>query len=218
LIYVVQTTGKSTLFLAVENGYYDILVLLLHSKYNDITKTYLDTTPLEIAVWRKKMKFVQLLVQEENKLQKYLGNYHLFNILVDLKRSELCINEQTGKEDCQTQDCNHRHLPYPLWSILTQSDKNCWTHLLKIGLDINKRDYNGNTLLYKILNRPGLRTDCTFSPLISFEVVNVGKTKWISLLETKREQMLQIEKYKCLVYLNSSTWFELRKHIRRNLI
>ena len=32
-------TGKSPLFLAAENGYYDILVLVLHSKYNDITKT-----------------------------------------------------------------------------------------------------------------------------------------------------------------------------------
>ena len=42
-------TGKSPLFLAAEYGYYDILVLLLHSKYNDITKTYLDTTLLEIA-------------------------------------------------------------------------------------------------------------------------------------------------------------------------
>jgi ankyrin repeat protein len=36
-------TGKSPLFLAAENGYYDILVLLLHSKYNDITKSYLNT-------------------------------------------------------------------------------------------------------------------------------------------------------------------------------
>jgi hypothetical protein len=52
----------------------DILVLLLHSRYNDITKTYIDTTPLEIAVWRKKMKIVQLLIKEENKLQKYQGN------------------------------------------------------------------------------------------------------------------------------------------------
>ena len=45
-------TGKSPLFLAAENGYHDILVVLLHSRYNDITKTYLDATPLEIAVWK----------------------------------------------------------------------------------------------------------------------------------------------------------------------
>jgi ankyrin repeat protein len=38
------------LLLAAENGYHEILVVLLHSIYNDITKTYLDTTPLEIAV------------------------------------------------------------------------------------------------------------------------------------------------------------------------
>ena len=43
-------TGKSPLLLATENGYHDILVVLLHSIYNDIIKTYLDTTPLEIAV------------------------------------------------------------------------------------------------------------------------------------------------------------------------
>ena len=214
----ISDTGKSPLFLAVENGYYDILVLLLHSKYNDITKTYLDTTPLEIAVWRNKMKCVQLLVQDENKLQKYLGNYHLFNILVDLKRSEFCINEQTGKEDCQTQDRNHRHLPYPLWHIINERSNDYLTHLIKIGLDINKCDYNGNTLLYKILNTPGLKTYYIFSSLINFEVVNVGKTKWISLLETKREQMLQIGKYKYLIHLYSNTWFELRKHIRRNSI
>jgi hypothetical protein len=39
--------------LAAENGYYDILVSLLHSKYNDITKTYLNTTSLEIADFPK---------------------------------------------------------------------------------------------------------------------------------------------------------------------
>ena len=73
--------GKSPLFLAAENGYYDILVLLLHSQYNDIAKTYLGTTPLEIAVWKNKTKIVQLLIQEENKLQKFQGNYRMFEIL-----------------------------------------------------------------------------------------------------------------------------------------
>jgi ankyrin repeat protein len=147
-------TGKSPLFLAAEKGYYDILVVLLHSRYNDITKTYLGTTPLEIAVWRNKMKAVQQLIQEKNKLQKYPGNYHLFEILMDLNRSEFCIIEQSGEEDGQAQDRNHRHLPYPLWHIITEGGNDCLTHLLKIGLDINKRDYNGNTLLFKIWNRP----------------------------------------------------------------
>ena len=60
-----------------------------------------------------------------------------------MKRSEFCINEQTGKEDGKTQDRNHRHLPYLLcaWHILVTEDNNDYlTHLLKIGLDINKRD------------------------------------------------------------------------------
>ena len=78
----------------------------------------------------------------------------MFEILTDFKRSEFCINEQTGKEDCQTQDRNHRHLPYPLWHLIIEGDNGCMTHLLKIGLDINKSDYNGNMLLCKILNRP----------------------------------------------------------------
>jgi ankyrin repeat protein len=51
-------TGKSPLFLTAEKGYRDILVLSLHSKYHDITKTYLGTTPLDIAVWRNKTKIV----------------------------------------------------------------------------------------------------------------------------------------------------------------
>ena len=49
-------TGKSPLFLAAEKGYRDILVLLLYSRYKDITKTYLGTTRLDIAVWRNKTK------------------------------------------------------------------------------------------------------------------------------------------------------------------
>ena len=125
--------------MAAENGYYDILVLLLHSKYNDITKSYLNTTLLEIAVWKNKMKIVQLLIKEENKLQKYRGNNRLFEILSDLKRSEFCINEQTGKEDCQTQDRNHRRLPYPLWHVITDNANDYLTHLLKIGLDVKKK-------------------------------------------------------------------------------
>ena len=51
-------TGKSPLFLAAEKGYRDILVLLLYSKYKDITKTYLGITPLDIGVWRNKTKVV----------------------------------------------------------------------------------------------------------------------------------------------------------------
>jgi len=101
------------------------------------------------------MDVVQLLIQKENKCQRYWGNYHLFEIqkkcTYGLKRSEFCINEQTGKEDCQTQD---RHLPYSLWHIITESNNDYLTHLLKIGLDAIKCEYNGNTLLYKILNRP----------------------------------------------------------------
>ena len=183
-------TGKSPLFLVAENGYHDILALLLHSKYNDIAKTYLGTTPLEIAVWRNKTKVVQPLNQKENKLKKYLGNYNLFeiqNVLSDLKRSEFCINEQTGKEDCQTQDRNHRHLPYLLWHIITEGKNDYLIHLLKIGLDINKRDYNGNTLLYRILNRPRMKSISKFKLLMEhFGYDNVGETKWISLLEIKR--------------------------------
>jgi len=55
---------------------------------------------------------------------------------MDLKRSEFCINEQTGKEDCQTQDRNHRHLPYSMWHIITESKNDYLTYLLKIGWDI----------------------------------------------------------------------------------
>jgi hypothetical protein len=74
-------------------------------------------------------------------------------ITYGLKRSEFCINEQTGKEDYQTQDRKHRHLPYSLWHIIAESNNDYLTHLLKIGLDAIKREHNGNTLLYKILNR-----------------------------------------------------------------
>ena len=77
------------------------------------------TTPLEIAVRRNKTDVVQLLIQKK-----------------DLKRSEFCINEQTGKEDCQTQDRNHRHLPYSMWHIITESNNDYLTHLLKIGWNI----------------------------------------------------------------------------------
>ena len=78
----------------------------------------------------------------------------MLDILTYLKRSEFCMNEQTGKKDCQTQDRNHCHLPYPLWHIITNGNNDYLPHLLKIGLDIYKRDYNGNTPNYKILNRP----------------------------------------------------------------
>jgi ankyrin repeat protein len=212
-------TGKSLLFLAAEGGYPNILVLLLHSKYNDITKTYLGTTPLEIAVWRNKSKVVQLLIQEENKLKKYQGNYHLLQILTDLKRSEFCINEETDIEDCHVQDSNHRHLPFPLWDILIYGNNDYLTHLLKIGLDIHKRDYNGNTLFYKILNGTKCMYVDKFESLMeNFEVR--GK-KWISLLK-KRKQVCFIGLICCYSITNftfdSETLIEFRKHIRRHSI
>jgi hypothetical protein len=62
---------------------------------------------------------------------------------------QFCINEKTGEVDCHAKDRNHRHLPYPLWPIITECNNDYLIHLLKIGLDIDKRDYNGNTLLSK---------------------------------------------------------------------
>ena len=63
---------------------------------------------------------------------------------------------------------------YLLWNIITEGDNDYLTQLLKIGLDINKRDYSGNTLLYKILNRPRWISVCKFKHLMGyFEDVNV---------------------------------------------
>ena len=179
---------------------------------------------MEIAVWRNKTKVVQLLIQEENQLQKYRGNYHLLQILTDLKRSELCINEKTGKEDCRAKDRDHHHLPYPLWPIITECNNDYLIHLLKIGLDINKRDYNGNTLLYKILNRPSWTIISKFKSLMEhFEDVNVGGTKWISLLEANRRQIRDKEDIDKPFGMPDvffrpyfkNIWSEVRKHVRR---
>ena len=66
---------------------------------------------------------------------------------------------------------------YLLWNIITEGDNNYLTHLLKIGLDINKCDYNGNTLLCKILNRPRWISLYKLKHLMEhFEDVNVGET------------------------------------------
>ena len=47
--------------------------------------------------------------------------------------------------------------------------------MLKVELDINKRNYNGNTLLYRILNRPSWNCVDNFKSLVEpFEDVNVG--------------------------------------------
>jgi hypothetical protein len=61
--------------------------------------------------------------------------------LVSNKEIQLVSNEQTGKEDCQTENRNHRHLPYSMWHIITESNNDYLTHLLKIGLDAIKREY-----------------------------------------------------------------------------
>jgi len=65
---------------------------------------------------------------------------------------------------------------------MTKGNNGYLTHLLKIGLYIAKREYSGNTLLYKILNRPSWIFVDKFKSLMEhFEEVNVGGTKWISL-------------------------------------
>jgi hypothetical protein len=79
--------------------------------------------------------------------------------------------------------------------MITKGDNGYLTHLQKVGLDINKRDYNGNTPLYKILNKPSWIFVDKFKSLMKhFEDVNVGGTKkWISLLQTRRGLVLQME-------------------------
>jgi hypothetical protein len=79
--------------------------------------------------------------------------------------------------------------------MITKGDNGYLTHLQTVGLDINKRDYNGNTLFYKILNKPSWIFVDKFKSLMKhFEDVNVGGTKqWISLLQTRRGLVLQME-------------------------
>ena len=79
--------------------------------------------------------------------------------------------------------------------MITKGDNGYLTRLQKVGLDINKRDYNGNTLFYKILNKPSwIFVDKLKSLMKHFEDVNVGETKkWISLLQTRRGLVLQME-------------------------
>ena len=86
---------------------------------------------------------------------------------------EFCINEQIGKEECQTQNLNHRHLPYSIWHIITDNNNDYLTHLLKIGLDVNKRDFK--------------------SLMEHFEDVNFRGTKWIPLLQTRRGLVCQMK-------------------------
>ena len=45
------------------------------------------------------------------------------------------MKNETSEEDCHIQYRN-------LWHIITKDDNGYLTQLLKIGLDINKRDYN----------------------------------------------------------------------------
>jgi hypothetical protein len=115
---------------------------------------------------------------------------------------------------------------YLPWNIITEGDNDYLTHLLKIGLDINKRDYNSNTLLYKLLNRSSWSSFYKLKHLMEhFEDVNVGETNWISSLEIKRGLVRQIEKYKWWVILPDAPYYdgkntlsEFRKHVRRNSI
>jgi hypothetical protein len=65
-----------------------------------------------------------------------------------------------------------------MWHIIIDNNNDYLIHLLKIGLDINKREYNGNTLLYRLLNRLSWISVCRFKHLMEhFEDVNVGGTK-----------------------------------------
>ena len=115
---------------------------------------------------------------------------------------------------------------YLLWNIITEGDNDYLTHLLKIGLTINKRDYNSNTLLYKLLNRSRWSSLYKLKHLMEhFEDVNVGETNWISLLETKRGLVHQIEKYKWWVILPDAPYYDgyntvskFRKHVGRHSI
>jgi hypothetical protein len=115
---------------------------------------------------------------------------------------------------------------YLPWNIITEGDNDYLTHLLKIGLDINKRDYNSNTLLYKLLNRSSWSSLYKLKHLMEhFEEVNVGETNWISSLEIKRGLVRQMEKYKWWVILPDTPYYdgkntlsEFRKHVRRNSI
>ena len=111
--------------------------------------------------------------------------------------------------------------------MITKGDNGYLTRLQKVGLDINKRDYNGNTLFYKILNKPSWIFVDKFKSLMKhFEDVNVGGTKWISLLEANRRQIRDKEDIDkpfgmpdmFLLPYYKDIWSEVRKHIRRHSI
>jgi hypothetical protein len=90
-------------------------------------------------------------------------------ITYGLKRSEFCINEQTGKEDYQTQDRKHRHLPYSLWHIIAESNND---YLKKRTIQRSrqhcaykmKKKQNKNTTQYAlVIEHPHTQTGHTSS-------------------------------------------------------
>ena len=141
LIDVQNSKGDTSLHIAVQFGYNDIITILLEAGAYHKVKNEKDQTPLELARFQKKLKIANLIVQIVRGLKK--------DRLKETKRLRQVVLEQTN-EILSLKASLSRLLngKTPLYIAAQDGDAKAIAALHASGVNLNKPDHDGLAPIY----------------------------------------------------------------------
>lgn len=141
--------NKTPLYKAVNIGHCNMVKFLLKNNADLTVRTNDDISPLQLAVWLNNSEIANELIKAENANIPFSGNYHLFNILIDIRKSVVCVDDESGNTDFDKK--RKQHLSKGLFDFICLVSTDCLKHLLKLGLNVNRSYIEGQSLLNKIM-------------------------------------------------------------------
>lgn len=213
--------NKNPLFHAVEIGHSDMVKFLITNNADFTIRNYENMSPLEFAVLINCSEIAKELIREENQNIPFSGNYHLFEILVDIRQTDVCIYNRSDDGGVITK--KKLHFLENLFKCLERRSSECMQHLIQLGLDVNKKcDEGGQSPFNRIIESNMVDIDKKVELLIKNGTdLTVRDSHCVSALEKTRRLIIKKKQeglglswpFCCEMYENLMEM--LKQHTRR---
>ena len=213
-----NSANETPLFATVQMGHYNIVTFLIKNDADLTFKAKNCFSLLQLAVFLNFPEIRKELIRAENKKEMLSGNNHLFNILVEIKMSGVFSNDRS----CQDID-RMQVLSELLFNTINWKGPDCLKHLLKLGLNVNQCDINGQSLLNRILKEPDVSEKETKMTILFENGVDITVRNYDHMSLIKKINQFTMDKtlneyFKQYDLHEYHRLMLLKQHIRRNSI
>lgn len=216
-----NTANETPLFATVQMGHYDVVTVLIKNDADLTFEAKNCFSLLQLAVFLNFPEIRKELTRAENKKESMSGNYHLLNILVDIKMSGAFSNDRSG-HDVVTERI--QALSKLLFNTIKKKGTDCLKYLLKLGLNVNQRDNNGQSLLNRIIKEPDVSERVTKMTILIENGADITVRNYECMSMIKKTNQCTMNKIlnRYFKHYDSQEYHKfmliLKQHIRRNSI